>query len=75
MGNDQSNQEAKDFFQNLGNGIVNRVDKYSNAVTNTLNAPANLANSLGSFLTSPTSGIILPIVALGGLYIVMNFKR
>ena len=75
MGNDQSNQEAKDFFEKIGDRIVSRVDKYSNAVTNTLNAPANLANSLGSFLTSPTSGIILPIIALGGLYIVMNFKR
>ena len=71
MGNDQSNQDARDFFYGVG-GVLERG---ANAATNAASAPSRLMDSMGKFLTSPTSGIILPIVALGGLYIVMNFKR
>ena len=71
MGNDQSNEDARNFFMGVG-GVIERG---AAAATNAASAPSRLMDSMGKFLTSPTSGIILPIVALGGLYIVMNFKR
>ena len=71
MGNSESDQRAKDFFYGVGGKIEKGFDSAVNAAT----APMRLMDSMGKFLTSPTTGIILPIVALGGLYIVMQYKK
>ena len=71
MGNSESDQRAKDFFYGIGGSI----EKGANTAMNIASAPARLMDSMGKFLTSPTTGIILPIVALGGLYIVMQYKK
>jgi len=71
MGNSESDERARDFFYGIGGHIERGFDSAVNTVT----APARLMDSMGKFLTSPTTGIILPIAALAGLYIVMQFKK
>ena len=71
MGNSESDQRAKDFFY----GVGGKIEKGFDSAVNTITAPSRLMDSFGKFLTSPTTGIILPIVALGGLYIVMQYKK
>jgi len=71
MGNEQSNEDAKKFFY----GIGGKIEKGFDSAVNTITAPSRLMDSFGKFLTSPTTGIILTIVALGGLYIVLQFKK
>ena len=70
MGNSESDQRTRDFFYGVGGTIEREV----NAGINAASAPARLMDSMGKFLTSPSSGIIIPIVAIGALYIVMNRK-
>ena len=76
MGNKESNENAEEFFVGFGNGLVDRFDKGYGALLNTASAPGNLANSLGSYLTSPLGGIMLPIMIIGGLFVVSTvFKK
>ena len=71
MGNSESNEKAERFFMGIGGNI----ERGFNSAVNSATAPMRLLDSMGKFLTSPTTGIILPIVALGGLYIVMQYKK
>ena len=71
MGNDQSNEDARKCFYGIGGA----AERGANGLINAASAPSRLMDAMGKFLTSPTTGIILPIVALGGLYIVMQYKK
>ena len=59
MGTKQSNEGAQNFFNNLGN-----------AITNTFAAPGQLSQGITSLLSNPLSGLMLPIMGLGALYII-----
>ena len=65
MGNDQSNRGAEKFFGGIG-GILERG---ANAAVNTMTLPQQLMKSATDFVSSPMGSIMIPIVALGGLYI------
>ena len=65
MGNKQSDEGAQRFFGGLG-GILERG---ANAAVNTLTLPQQLLKSATDFVSSPMGSIMIPIVALGGLYI------
>ena len=65
MGTQQSNDCARDFFYGLG-GVLERG---AGAVTNTIAGPGNVMNAMANYLNSPLSGITLPIIILGGLYV------
>jgi len=76
MGNKESNENAEEFFIGFGNGLVDRFDKGFGGIMNTVNAPGNLANSIGSYINSPLGGIMLPIMIIGGLFVVSTvFKK
>ena len=65
MGNKQSDEGAQKFFGGIG-GILERG---ANAAVNTLTLPQELMKSATDFVSSPMGSIMIPIVALGGLYI------
>ena len=65
MGNDQSNRGAEKFFGGLG-GIFERA---GNSAINTLTLPQQLMKSATDFISSPMGSLMIPIVAIGGLYI------
>ena len=65
MGNKQSDEGAQKFFGGLG-GILERG---ANAAVNTLTLPQQLMKSAIDFVSSPMGSIMIPIVALGGIYI------
>jgi len=65
MGNEQSNRGAEKFFFGLG-GIAERG---ANAAVNTLTLPQQLMKSATDFISSPMGSLMIPIVAIGGLYI------
>ena len=70
MGNSESDQGAKDFFY----GVGGKIEKGFDSAMNTFTAPSRLMDAFGKFLTGPSS-LLLPVVAIGGLYVVMQFKR
>ena len=70
MGNSESDQRAKDFFYGVGGNI----ERAGNSLLNAATAPSRLMDAFGKFLSGPSS-LLLPVVALGGLYIVMQFKK
>ena len=70
MGNSESDQRAKDFFYGIGGNI----EKAGNSLLNAATAPSRLMDSFGRFLSGPSS-LLLPVVAIGGLYVVMQFKK
>ena len=70
MGNSESDQRAKDFFYGVGGNI----ERAGNSLLNAATAPSRLMDSFGKFLSGPSS-LLLPVVALGGLYIFMQFKK
>ncbi len=72
MGNSESNEKAEEFFVGFGNGLVDRFDQGFGGIMNTFNAPAKLAGSVGDYLTSPLGGIMIPIMLVGGLFVVMT---
>ena len=74
MGNENSNEKAQQFFENLGTQIQQRTDRFNDLFYKTACIPSQIAQAGAQFLTSPMSGIIIPIVALGAVYIVMNRK-
>ena len=65
MGNKQSDEGAKKFFGGLG-GILERG---ANAAFNTMTLPQQMIKAGTDFISSPIGSIMIPIVALGGLYI------
>jgi hypothetical protein len=74
MGNSESDQKARDFFENLGEQIQQRTDRANDLFYKTASIPSQIVGAATQFLTNPMSGLIIPIVALGGLYIVLNRK-
>ena len=72
MGNKESNENAEEFFNGFGNGLVDRFDKGFGGIMNTVNAPGNLANSVGEYINSPLGGIMIPIMLVGGLFVVIT---
>ena len=71
MGNKQSDQGARDFFFGLG-GIAERG---ANAAINTLTLPQQLMKSATDFISSPMGSIMIPIIAIGGLYVITQIKK
>jgi hypothetical protein len=69
MGNSKSAQGANDFFKTIGSKLNNTAD----GLINTISAPGNMAKSMGEYLNSPMGGMMVPILALGGLYIASQF--
>ena len=65
MGNDQSNRGAEKFF----GGFPGILEKGGNAVVGTLTLPQQLMKSATDFISSPMGSLLIPIVAIGGLYI------
>jgi hypothetical protein len=74
MGNENLNEKAQQFFENLGNQIQQRTDRANDLFYKTASIPSQVVGAATQFLTNPMSGLIIPIVALGGLYIVLNRK-
>jgi len=72
MGNKESNENAEEFFNGFGNGLVDRFDKGYGGIMNTVSAPGNLANSVGEYINSPLGGIMIPIMLVGGLFVVIT---
>ena len=65
MGNKQSDEGAERFFGGIG-GIL---EKGANAAVGTLTIPQQLFKSATDFISSPMGSLMIPIVAIGGLYI------
>jgi len=65
-------KRQKNFFNGFGNGLVDRFDKGYGGIMNTVNAPGNLANSVGEYINSPLGGIMIPIMLVGGLFVVIT---
>lgn len=72
MGNSKSNEETKDFFTGFSNTLTSKFDQGFSGIMNTVNAPGNLANSVGQYINSPLGGIMLPILIVGGLFVVSS---
>ena len=70
MGNSESDQRAKDFFY----GVGGKIEKGFDSAMNTFTAPSRLMDAFGKFLSGPSS-LLLPVVAIGGLYVVMQFRK
>ena len=65
MGTQQSNDGAAKFFGTIGGDLQG----LAGGLINTVSAPGNIANALAGYLNSPLSGITLPLIILGGLYV------
>ena len=70
MGNENSNERARDFFMGVGGNI----ERAGNSLLNAATAPSRLMDAFGKFLSGPSS-LLLPVIAIGGLYVVMQFKK
>ena len=71
MGNSKSDQGAKDFFYGVG-GILERG---ANAGVSILTLPQQLMKSATDFISSPMGSLMIPIVAIGGLYVITQIKK
>ena len=71
MGNSKSDQGAKDFFYGVG-GVLERG---ANASINALTLPQQLLKAGTDFISSPMGSILIPIVAIGGLYVVSQVVK
>jgi len=71
MGNSKSDQGAKDFFYGVG-GLL---EKGGNNVINTLTLPQQIFKAGTDFISSPMGSILIPIVAIGGLYVVSQVVK
>ena len=71
MGNKQSDAGARDFFYGLG-GIAERG---ANSAISVLSLPQQLMKSATDFISSPMGGILIPIVAIGGLYVASQIVK
>ena len=68
--------EFVDFLKNTGNNALSSIEDMGNTVNKVISIPvglagaaANIATGLGNFLSSPFSGIMLPIIAIGAIYV------
>jgi hypothetical protein len=71
MGNKESDAGARDFFYGLG-GIAERT---ANAGVSMLTLPQQLMKSATDFISSPMGSLMIPIVAIGGLYVITQIKK
>ena len=71
MGNKDSNEKADRFFLGLG-GVLERG---ANSAINTLTLPQQLFKAGTDFISSPMGSILIPIVAIGGLYVVSQVVK
>ena len=71
MGNKQSDAGARDFFFGIG-GIAERT---ANAGIGMLTLPQQLMKSATDFISSPMGSLMIPIVAIGGLYVITQIKK
>ena len=71
MGNKQSDEGAERFFGSIGG----MFEKSFDASLSMMTLPAQLMKSTTSFISSPMGGIMLPILAIGGLYIATQFIK
>ena len=71
MGNKQSDAGARDFFYGVG-GILERG---ANAGVGMLTLPQQLMKSATDFISSPMGSLMIPIVAIGGLYVITQIKK
>ena len=71
MGNKDSNEKADRFF--LGVGSI--LEKGANSAINTLTLPQQLFKAGTDFISSPMGSILIPIVAIGGLYVVSQVVK
>ena len=68
MGTQQRKDGAATFF-----GTIGRVLKgLASGEINMINMPAYIMSSISGFLSSPLSGITLPIILTGGLYLIIK---
>jgi len=65
MGNKQSDEGAAKFF----GGIGGMFEKTFDAGLGVLTMPQQMMKSATNFISSPMGGIMIPIIAIGGLYI------
>ena len=71
MGNKQSDEGAQKFFGGLG-GILERG---ANAGISALTLPQQLLKGATDFISSPLGSIMIPIIAIGGLYVITQIKK
>ena len=71
MGNTKSNQDAKRFFD----GVNDVLEKGFNTGIDIISMPTKMMNAISNFLSSPLGGIVIPIMAIGGLYVVTQIKK
>ena len=71
MGNKDSSDKADRFFLGLG-GIL---EKGANAGIGMLSLPQQLMKSATDFISGPMGSLMIPIVAIGGLYVITQIKK
>ena len=71
MGNKDSSDKADRFFLGLG-GILERG---ANAGVSALTLPQQSLKAGTDFISSPLGSIMIPIVAIGGLYVITQIKK
>jgi len=71
MGNKQSEENANKFFYGVG-GILERG---ANTAISTMTFPQQLLKAGTDFISSPMGSILIPIVAIGGLYVVSQVVK
>ena len=71
MGNKQSDENAQKFLFGIG-GILERG---ANAGVSALTLPQQLLKAGTDFISSPLGSIMIPIVAIGGLYVITQIKK
>ena len=71
MGNKQSDENAQKFLFGIG-GILERG---ANAGVSALTLPQQLFKAGTDFISSPMGGILIPIVAIGGLYVASQIVK
>jgi len=71
MGNKDSNEKADRFFLGLG-GVLERG---ADAGIGLMTLPQQIFKAGSDFISSPMGGILIPIVAIGGLYVVSQVVK
>ena len=71
MGNKQSDENAQKFLFGIG-GILERG---ANAGVSALTLPQQLLKAGTDSISSPLGSIMIPIVAIGGLYVITQIKK
>lgn len=73
--------EIGNFFEKLGGNLENGINRTTNTLFNIASIPnqlantvANIGNGIGGFLSSPLSGIAIPIIGLVALQMFANKK-